>query len=83
LSPPLFILEMNVIIKEILKGLSWAILYADELVLIVMTLEELKTLRWTATLRRKVVNIGTSRPKVVWQHADSFIHYVSNVSIQN
>jgi hypothetical protein len=47
----LFIVVTDVITKEIREGLPWEILYADDLVLIVMSMEELKDkiLRWKET----------------------------------
>jgi hypothetical protein len=41
LSPLLFIVVMDVITKEIREGLPWEVLYADDLVLIATSIEEL------------------------------------------
>jgi hypothetical protein len=46
---------MDVITKEIREGLPWEVIYADDLVLIVTSMEELKDkiLRWKATMEVK------------------------------
>jgi hypothetical protein len=63
LSPLLFLVVMDVIAKEIREGLQWEILYAYDIVLIVMSMEELKDkiLRWKATMEAKGLKVNTGK----------------------
>jgi len=57
LSPLLFIIVMNEITNGIKKGLPWEILFADDLILIAESEEELrnKIMLWKSTDRKSVV----------------------------
>jgi hypothetical protein len=58
---------MDVITKEIHEGLSWEILCADDLVLIVTCMGKLKDkiLRWKATMEAKGYKVNTGKTKVM------------------
>jgi hypothetical protein len=54
-----------VIAKEIREGLPWEVLYADDLVLIATSMEELKDkiLRWKATMEAKGLKVNIAKNK--------------------
>jgi hypothetical protein len=67
LSPLLFIVVMYVIAEQIREGLPWEVLYADDLVLIATSLEELKDkiLRCKETMETKGLKVNIGKTKVI------------------
>ena len=63
LSPLLFIITMDVLAEEARTKPPWAMLFADDLVLVNETVEEVEEEleRWRAVLENKVVRISRSR----------------------
>ena len=68
LSPLLFIIVMDVISKEIRGGLPWELLYADDLVLMAESEEELrqKLAIWKSTLEAKGLKVNVNKTKVMF-----------------
>ena len=62
---------MQAISREFQKGLPWELLYADELVLIAESLEELDSMyaKWKCGMEEKglCVNIGKAKVKICQQ----------------
>jgi hypothetical protein len=67
LSPLLFIIVMNEITEDIKQGLPWEILFADDLVLMANTEEELrdKLLNWKNTLEENGMKVNIDKTKVM------------------
>ena len=63
LNPLLFIIVMDVIYKEIREGLPWELLYADDLVLIAESEQELvaKMSLWQAALEGKGLKVNAGK----------------------
>ena len=60
LSPLLFVAEMEVVTWGVKEGLPWELLYADDLVLIAQSPEELreKVLKWKKCMEAKGLKIN-------------------------
>jgi len=67
LSPLLFALVMDVVTKEAREGLPWELLYADDLVLIATSVEELKRKLqvWKRSLTTKGLKVNIGKTKVM------------------
>ena len=89
LSPLLFTIVMDVIGNEIKSGLPWEVLYADDLVLMAESEEELKEklLNWKQALESKGMKVNTKKTKVMvgkvlWSMktlGNSHVEYVGRV----
>ena len=68
LSPLLFIIVMDVISREIRGGLPWELLFADDLVLIAESEEELrqKVRNWKDALEAKGLKVNVNKTKVMF-----------------
>ena len=71
LSPLLFIAVMEVVTREVKEGLPWELLYADDLVLVAQSKEELreKVLQWKECMELKglKINIEKTKSDEKWQ----------------
>jgi hypothetical protein len=67
LSPLLFIITMEEVTRGIRQGLPWEILFADDLVLMADTEDELRTklLLWKETLEHCAMKVNTEKTKVM------------------
>lgn len=67
LSPLLFIIVMEALSSYFRSGLPWEILYADDLVLLAETEEELRTLiaRWKSGMEVKGLRVNMEKTKVM------------------
>ena len=67
LSPLLFISVMEVITREARTGLPWELLYADDLVLIAKSKEELKEKigKWKECMEAKGMRVNVRKTKVM------------------
>ena len=67
-SPLLFITVMEVISREIRGGLPWELLYADDLVLMAESEDELrqKLLTWKSALEAMGLKVNVSKTKVMF-----------------
>ena len=67
LSPLLFVAVMEVVTRRVKEGLPWELLYADDLVLVVQSKEELreKVLRWKECMELKGLKINIKKTKVM------------------
>ena len=67
LSPLLFILAMEMLSKNLRTGLPWEVLYADDLVLIADSLQELenKYTAWKHGMESKGLRVNTGKTKVM------------------
>ena len=67
LSPLLFIIVMDVISREVRGGLPWELLYADDIVLMATSLEELKEklLRWKVKMESKGMKVNVNKTKIM------------------
>ena len=67
LSPLLFAIAVDVIVEEAREGLMYEILYADDLVIVSETMEELreKFKKWKEALERKGMKINLGKTKVM------------------
>ena len=67
LSPLLFVAVMEVVTRGVKEGLPWELLYADDLVLVAQSKEELreKVLRWKECMELKGLKVNIEKTKVV------------------
>jgi hypothetical protein len=67
LSPLLFVIVMEALASHFKEGLPWEILYADDLVLLAETEEELRTLieRWRYGIEVKGLRVNMGKTKVM------------------
>ena len=67
LSPLLFVAVMEVVTWGVKEGLPWELLYADDLVLIAQSAEELreKVLKWKKCMEAKGLKINVEKTKVM------------------
>ena len=67
LSPLLFIIVMDVVTREIREGLPWELLYADDLVLIAESEDELKQKLkiWKDSMEAKGLKVNVTKTKVM------------------
>ena len=67
LSPLLFVTVMEVVTWGVKEGLPWELLYADDLVLIAQSAEELreKVLKWKKCMEAKGLKINVEKTKVI------------------
>jgi hypothetical protein len=72
LSPLLFIIVMDALSKEIKEGLPWELLYADDLVLMAESEEELadKLRRWRKAMERKGMKVNLQKTKFMGSGGD-------------
>jgi hypothetical protein len=72
LSPLLFITVMDVIGREIKDGLPWELLYADDLLLMAESEQELleKLKRWKRAVEAKGMKVNVGKTKVMWKRGD-------------
>ena len=70
LSPLLFIIVMDVISKNIKEGLPWELLYADDLVLVAFSEQELrrKIENWKKNLESKGMKVNMGKTKVMYSN---------------
>ena len=68
LSPLLFIIVMDVISREIRGGLPWELLYADDLILMAESEEELrqKVRKWKDSMEAKGLKVNVNKTKVTF-----------------
>ena len=69
LSPLLFLIVMEAVTKNIRGGLPWELLYADDLVIIAESLEELleKLKRWKNGLEKKGLKVNMGKTKIMME----------------
>ena len=67
LSPLLFIIVMEALSRELRTGLPWELLYADDLVLMAESLEELEILfeKWKHGIEEKGLRVNAGKTKVM------------------
>ena len=67
MSPLLFVAVMEVVTWGVKEGLPWELLYADDLVLIAQSAEELreKVLKWKKCMEAKGLKINVEKTKVM------------------
>lgn len=67
LSPLLFIIVMDVVTREIRAGLPWELLYADDLVLVAESEDELKDKlrKWKNSMEAKGLKVNVAKTKVM------------------
>src|SRR5260221_12322125 len=67
LSPLLFVIVMDIVSKELREGLPWELLYADDLVLMAESEEELreKLLKWRVGLEAKGLKVNVGKTKIM------------------
>ena len=67
LSPLLFVAVMEVVTRGVKEGLPWELLYADDLVLVAQSKEELreKVLRWKECMELKGLKINIEKTKMM------------------
>ena len=67
LSPLLFVAVMEVVTWGVKEGLPWELLYADDLVLVAQSKEELreKVLRWKECMELKSLKVNIEKTKVM------------------
>ena len=73
LSPLLFIIVMDVISKDIRESFPWELLYADDLVLMAKSEQELivRMSSWQAALEGKGLKVNVGKSKVMVSSADA------------
>jgi hypothetical protein len=67
LSPLLFVIVMDMVSKELREGLPWELLYADDLVLLADSEEELKVkiMKWKAGMEAKGLKVNVGKTKIM------------------
>ena len=67
LSPLLFVAVMEVLMQEVREGLPWELSYADALVLMAESIEELKekVLQWKECMEVKQLKMNIGKTKVM------------------
>ena len=67
LSPLLFVAVMEVVTRRVKEGLPWELLYADDLVLMAQSKEELreKVLQWKECMELKGLKLNIEKTKVM------------------
>ena len=67
LSPLLFVAVMEVVTQKVREGLPWELLYADDLVLVAQSIEELreKVRQWKACMESKGLKMNIDKTKVM------------------
>ena len=67
LSPLLFVVVMEALTQDVREGLPWELLYADDLVLMAESIEELKgkVLRWKECMEAKGLKMNIGKTKVM------------------
>ena len=67
LSPLLFIIVLEALSREFRTGLPWELLYADDLVLMADSIEELEILfeRWKSGMEQKGLRVNSGKTKVM------------------
>ena len=67
LSPLLFIIVLEALSREFRRGLPWELLYADDLLLMSDSIEELEILfeRWKSGMEQKGLRVNTGKTKVM------------------
>ena len=67
LSPLLYIIVLEAISREFRTGLPWELLYADDLVLMADSIEELEILfeRWKSGMEQKGLRVNSGKTKVM------------------
>ena len=67
LSPLLFIMALEALAREFRSGLPWELLYADDLVIIAESMEELamKLEKWQKGMESKGLRVNTKKTKVM------------------
>src|SRR5260221_12313405 len=67
LSPLLFVIVMDMVSKELREGLPWELLYADDLVLMAESENELreKLLKWKVGLEAKGLKVNVGKTKIM------------------
>ena len=71
LSPLLFIIVLEALSREFRTGLPSELLYADDLVLMANSIEELEILfeRWKSGMEQKGLRVNSGKTKVIiWKH---------------
>ena len=65
LSPLLFLIVMEAVTREVREGLPWELLYADDLVLVAESWEELKEklIKWKSAMEKKGLITRESIPR--------------------
>lgn len=63
LSPLLFLVVMEAVTQEVRGGLPWELLYADDLVLMAESWDELrvKLVKWKATMEKKALKVNMDK----------------------
>ena len=66
-SPLLFIIALEALSREFRTGLPWELLYADDLVLMADSIEELEILfeRWKSEMEQKGLQVKSGKTKVI------------------
>ena len=72
LSPLLFIIVMDRVCRKVRGGLPWELLYADDLVLMAQSLDELKDKlnNWKRDMEAKGMRVNIGKTKVMWGGSD-------------
>ena len=67
LSPLLFVIVMDVVTREVREGLPWELLYADDIVLMAESEDELriKFLKWKENMECKGLKVNIGKTKVM------------------
>ena len=67
LSPLLFVIVMEAVTRDVRIGLPWELLYADDLILVSETVEDLKERlhRWKMALEEKGMRVNVDKTKVM------------------
>ena len=75
LGPLLFVAVMEVVTRGVKEGLPWELLYADDLVLVAQSKEELreKVLRWKECMELKGLKVNIEKTKVMKSDSDEEI----------
>ena len=73
LSPILFVIVLEALSQEFRGSLPWEVLYADDLVIMAETMEELsiKLENWKSGMEAKGLRVNTKKTKVMISHPDA------------